>query len=718
MDRLQGIVERITFQNEDSGYTVARFLPEGAREVVTVVGNTLSLTAGECISVEGEWATHARFGRQFKIASYKKEYPSTVHGMRKYLGSGLIKGIGPVMAGRIVDHFGASTLEVIEKASKRLVEVEGLGRKRATMIEDAWKEQREIHNVMLFLQSHDVGTGHAVKIWKQYGQNAISRIQENPYRLSADVWGIGFTSADRIAQKLGVELHSEQRIRAGIGYVLNTAAEKEGHVYLPEEELTRVCAETLDVSSHLIAPCISLLRESEEVVVEEDRVYKPPLFYAEKGVAKRVHQFSSIERIETGDINREISAIEERDGVRFAAQQKVALQKALGHSLLVLTGGPGTGKTTTIRGLISLFEARGKDVALAAPTGRAAKRMSEATGREARTIHRLLKFIPSTNDFEMNFDNQLAADAVIVDEVSMMDVRLMNSLLQAVPISATVVLVGDVDQLPSVGPGNILKDIIGSGKAETVALNEIFRQARESRIVMNAHRVLAGELPELDNRKDSDFFFSEVDDPEEVVETVCGLCKNRLPRAYGVDATDDIQVLAPMYRGETGAINLNQVLQERLNPGGRELLRGGVRFRVGDKVMQVRNNYDKDVFNGDIGRIAVIDTTDHSLAVRYPERTVDYEFTELDEIVLAYATSVHKSQGSEYPVVVLPLTTQHYMMLQRNLLYTAITRARDLVVIVGTRKALAIAIRNNRVADRYTSLPQRIRAGQGEEPRE
>lgn len=718
MERIQGVVERITFQNEESGYTVARFQPEGRREPVTVVGNTLSLTAGESVALKGEWTTHARFGRQFRIESYEKVHPSTVEGMRKYLGSGLIKGIGPVMAGRIVDHFGTKTLEVIEKASKRLVEVEGLGRKRAGMIEDAWKEQREIHNVMVFLQSHDVGTGHAVKIWKRYGQDAISLIRENPYRLSADVWGIGFTSADRIAQKMGIEPQSDQRIMAGIRYVLDTAAESDGHIYLPKEELSTVCAETLDVSPEMIAPCIEQLQKIEEVVVEEDRVYKPPLYYAEQGVATRVHQFSSIERIETGDTGREIAVIEKRNGVRFAARQKVALEKALAHSLLVLTGGPGTGKTTTIRGLIALFEARGKDVALAAPTGRAAKRMAEATGREASTIHRLLKYSPGENRFEKNFENQLSAGAVIVDEVSMMDVILMNSLLRAVPLRASLVLVGDVDQLPSVGPGNILKDIIGSGKAETVALNEIFRQARESRIVTNAHSILAGEIPEVDNSRDSDFFFSEVEGPEEVVDTVCGLCRNRLPRAYGVDAVDDIQVLAPMYRGETGAINLNEVLQERLNPDGQELHRGGVRYRVGDKVMQVRNNYDKDVFNGDIGRVAAIDMTNHALAVRYPERTVGYDFTELDEIVLAYATSVHKSQGSEYPVVVLPLTTQHYMMLQRNLLYTAVTRAKNLVVIVGTRKAMAIAIRNNRVADRYTSLPQRIRAVQGEESRD
>ena len=616
MERLRGIVERITFQSEESGYTVARLQPEGSGEEVTVVGTTLSLTAGECVALGGEWTDHARYGRQFKIESYEKVYPSTIQGMRKYLGSGLIKGIGPVMAGRIVDHFGKKTLEVIEKASKRLVEVEGLGRKRARMIEEAWKEQREIHNVMLFLQSHDVGTGFAVKIWKRYGQEAVSLIQENPYRLSRDVWGIGFATADRIAQRLGVEPHSEQRVLAGIRYVLDTAAQSDGHVYLPVMELMDRCAETLEVSHELIAPCIDLLRETEEVVVEEDRIYIPSLYYAEKGVATRVHQFSSIQRVETRDIDAEIAAIEQRDGVRFAALQKVALEKALSHNLLVLTGGPGTGKTTTIKGMIALLEARGKDVALAAPTGRAAKRMSEATGRQAKTIHRLLRFSPGERKFEKNFENPLTCDAIIVDEVSMVDVGLMNSLLRAVSVSASVVLVGDVDQLPSVGPGNVLKDIIGSGEAAVVALNEIFRQARESRIVMNAHRILAGELPELDNSRGSDFFFSQVEDPEEVAETVCGLCKDRLPRAYGVDAIDDIQVMAPMYRGETGATNLNRVLQECLNPDGQEIMRGGIRFRVGDKVMQVRNNYDKDAFNGDIGRVVGIDSTNQALAVR------------------------------------------------------------------------------------------------------
>ncbi len=715
MERLEGIVERITFQSPETGYTVAKLQPEGrAGEPVTVVGETLSLSPGESVVLEGDWTTHAQYGRQFKIASYRTVAPSTVEGMRRYLGSGLIKGIGPVTARRVVDHFGAETLDVIEKSPERLVEVEGLGARRAEWILQAWQEQREIHNVMLFLQSHDVGTGYAVKIWKAYGQQAISLIQENPYRLSKDIWGIGFLTADQIAQKLGVAPHSEKRILAGIRHVLDSAAEDDGHVYLPLEKLVGACAEALGVSADLIGPCLAALREAEEVIVKEDRVYIPPLYYAEKGTATRLYQLSSIQRIETGDIPREIEAIERREGVRFAPLQKVALQKALSHSVLILTGGPGTGKTTTIKGLIALLEAREKVVALAAPTGRAAKRLSEATGRAAKTIHRLLKFSPRQMAFEKNFQNPLEIDALIVDEVSMVDTVLMNSLMRAVPLSASVVLVGDVDQLPSVGPGNVLKDAIASGVVETVMLNEIFRQAQASRIVVNAHAVNAGEFPDIRHARDSDFFFIEIEDPGEVAETVCGLCKARLPRTYGFDPIDDIQVLTPMYRGETGVVHLNRVLQETLNPKGQELQRGGVCFRVGDKVMQVRNNYDKDVFNGDIGRITGIDAIEQVVGVAFPERAVGYDFAELDEVVLAYATSVHKSQGSEYRAVILPLTTQHYMMLQRNLLYTGITRARDFVVLVGTVKALGIAVRNNQVAERYTSLAERIRAGAAE----
>ncbi len=712
MERLRGTVERITYQSPETGYTVAKLQREGGGgQPVTVVGEMLALSPGECVLLEGDWANHSQYGRQFKISSYQTVVPATVQGIRRYLGSGLIKGVGPVTAGRIVDHFGAETLQVIEEAPDRLIEVEGLGRKRTEMILRAWEEQREIHNVMLFLQSHEVGTGYAVKIWKTYGQEAVSAIQENPYRLPADIWGIGFLTADRIAQKLGVEPHSEQRIQAGIRYVLDSAADDGGHVYLPEPELVQACVEALDVSADLVVPSLEALRESEQVIIEDGRVYIPPLYYAEKGAAGKLHQLSRIGRIETGDVSREIDGIERRAGITFAPLQKKALERSLSASLLVLTGGPGTGKTTTIQGLIWLLEARHKRIALAAPTGRAAKRLSEATGREAKTIHRLLKFSPRDMTFEKNADDPLEIDALIVDEVSMVDILLMNGLMRAVPPSASVVLVGDVDQLPSVGPGNVLKDTIASGAVATVELNEIFRQAQESQIVMNAHAVNAGEPPDARNAHDSNFFFVEEEDPEGIAETICGLCAERLPRTYGLDPIDDIQVLAPMYRGEAGAINLNQALQQRLNPKGVELKRGGVVLRSGDKVMQIRNNYDKEVFNGDIGRISLIDSTNQTVRVTFPERVVDYDFGDLDEIVLAYATTVHKSQGSEYKAVVAPMTTQHYIMLQRNLLYTAITRARELVVLVGTRKAMGIAVRNNQVSERYTSLAERIRHG-------
>ncbi len=718
MAQLRGIVDRITFQNEENGYTVARLQVEGSTayndRLATIVGEMLSINPGETVVLEGEWTTHKQYGAQFKIESYQTVYPSTVEGMRRYLGSGLIKGIGPVTAKRIVDHFGKEALDVIESDPERLVEVEGLGAKRAKWIIKAWEDQREIHNVMLFLQSHDVGTGYAVKIWKQYGHEAIELIRENPYRLSVDVWGIGFLTADRIAQKMGIPAHSDRRIQAGLLHVLNEAADKEGHVFLPEDALIESCAEALDVPVDAIAPCVAQLLSEESIVANDKRVYLPHLYYAEQGAATRCYQLSQVQRIELGNIPAEIKAIEQRDGVTFAPRQKLALEKALSHNLLVLTGGPGTGKTTTIKGLIALLEARKKTIALAAPTGRAAKRMSEATGYEAKTIHRLLKFSPSEMAFEKDFDNPLEIEALIVDEISMVDTVLMNSLLRAVPISASVVLVGDVDQLPSVGAGNVLKDVIASGTVEVVELNEIFRQAQTSHIVTNAHAINRGEMPEVRNNRDADFFFIEVSEPDQVVETISGLCAARLPRTYRLDSIEDIQVLVPMYRGETGANNLNQVLQDKLNPKGQEMTRGGIRFRVGDKVMQVRNNYDRDVFNGDIGRVHGIE--DDILRVRFQERVLEYEFSELDELVLAYAMSVHKSQGAEFRAVVMPLTTQHYMMLQRNLLYTAITRARELVVLVGTKQALGMAVRNNRVAERHTTLSQRIRAGLVEEP--
>jgi exodeoxyribonuclease V alpha subunit len=710
LDKLRGTVDRITFQNSDTGYTVARLQAEGdSGDPVTIVGETLSLNAGESVVMEGEWTTHSQYGRQFKISSYQTVEPTTADGMRRYLGSGLIKGIGPVMAKRIVDRFGDQTLHIIEKRPKRLVEVEGLGRKRAEQIQQAWLEQHEIHSVMLFLQTHEVGTGNAVKIWKRYGSDAVEKIEENPYRLASDVWGIGFLTADRIAAKMGVAPESPQRIRAGLIHVLNEAASSGGHVFLPREDLVAAGAEALGLGLDLIEQEIASLAAEDLVLEEGGRIYLPHLYYAEKGTATRLYRLSQIARIEAGDVTAEIDQIEKRLEVRFAPLQKDALKKAVQTHLLVLTGGPGTGKTTTIRGLIALLEARKRRVALAAPTGRAAKRMSEATGRPAQTIHRLLEFSPQDGmRFKRTFENPLEIDALIVDEVSMVDVILMNSLLQAVPLQASVVLVGDTDQLPSVGPGNVLKDAISSGVVNVVALSEIFRQAEESSIVVNAHRMRAGEFPEIRNQADSDFFFIEENDAVGVAETIAGLCHTRLPKRYGLDSIEDIQVLTPMYRGETGVDRLNQMLQERLNPNGPSLQRGGKTYRTGDKVMQLRNNYDKDVFNGDVGRISRVDVDEQQVTVLYPGRESVYGAADLDEIVPAYAITVHKSQGSEYRAVVLPVTTQHYVMLQRNLIYTALTRARELAVLVGSKRALGIAIGNNRVSERFTSLSERL----------
>ena len=709
-EQLRGTIERITFQSKDSGFTVAKLRPEGAsaKGLVTIVGQTLSLNAGERVVMDGEWSSHAQYGRQFKISNYQTAQPTTLDGVRRYLGSGLIKGIGPVMAKRIVDHFGERALDVIRKEPGKLKEVEGLGPKRARMISRAWKEQQEVHGVMLFLQSHDVGTGYAVKIWKQYGEDAVTLLKENPYRLASDIWGIGFLTADRIAQNMGVEAESEARIRAGVLYVLTSASNDDGHVFVGRVDLLTACSEALGVGIELINSGIDALVDAKELICEEDRLYLPMLYRSEQGIATRLHQLAQIERIEAGDVGAEIDAIQTREDVSFAPRQREALSKAMSSSVMVLTGGPGTGKTTTVNGMISLFEARKRKVILAAPTGRAAKRMQEATGREAKTIHRLLEFAPGTG-FVRNAENPLEAEAIVVDEISMVDVLLMNSLLRAVPTSASLILVGDIDQLPSVGPGSVLKDTIDSGTVPVVTLNEIFRQAQSSRIVTNAHGINSGGMPELDNQRDGDFFFLEVADSDDVASTIGDLCGERLPKTYGFDPREDIQVLSPMHRGDAGAQSLNHRLQTRLNPRGVELERSGVRYRDGDKVMQVRNNYDKDVFNGDIGRIESIDVTDQEVRVRFGDRSAVYEFSELDELALAYAITVHKSQGSEFRAVVVPITTQHFVMLQRNLIYTAITRARNLVVMVGTKKALGIAIKNNAVAQRNTTLVEKLR---------
>ena len=728
---IQGTVERITYRNEDSLYTVARVNCEGrgptgqGRQTVTVVGAFPFITVGETLLMKGEWTSHPEYGRQFKVESYESIVPATVRGIEKYLGSGLIKGIGPVTAKRLVTRFGAKTLDVIEHEPGRLTEVEGIGEKKAGAITRAFQDQKEIRRVMVFLADHGVTPGLAIKILRHYGDASIQAVRENPYRLADDIHGVGFKTADKIAAELGIEPVSMERVTAGIVYVLNELA-ADGHVYYPEEALVKEAAGILEVEETLVKDAIPVLEErgaiARDMIQGETAVYLAYLYRAEANVAKGFCALATAKpRTVSGSIRNLMGEMERRDGIRLNDEQREAVEKAAQSSVLVLTGGPGTGKTTTVRTMLRVFEAEGLRVSLAAPTGRAAKRLAETTGREAKTIHRLLgvNFTQGYMAFERNEGSPIDADVIILDETSMIDVLLMSHFLAAVRPGTRLVLVGDVDQLPSVGAGSLLKDVIASGVVEVVRLTEIFRQAQLSMIVTNAHKVNRGEMPVFNRNLvkgvDADFFFIREEDPEKVTELVRDLVARRLPRYVKCNPIDDIQVMAPMRRTVTGVDNLNLLLREALNPGGRgkrEIRMGLFILREGDKVMQIRNNYDKMVFNGDIGRVVKADPEEQEVVVAFDEsdglRRVKYEQHELDELVLSYAISVHKSQGSEYPVVVMPITTQHYVMLQRNLLYTAITRAKRMVVLVGTPKALAIAVKNDTQDMRYSGLNERL----------
>ena len=711
METLKGVLERIVFENAETGFVIARLASRDyPNELITVVGNLMSANPGESLLLKGWWVNNPQYGRQFKIEDYETTLPATVVGMQKYLGSGLIRGIGPVMAGRIVNLFGLTTIETIEGEPDELLQVPGIGPKRVARIKRAWEEQREIKDIMLFLQSHSVTTAYAVKIYKTYEQDSIRVVREEPYRLADDIYGIGFRTADKIAQNLGMEKDSIARLMSGVQYVLGQKAD-DGHVYLPRDKLVKAAREILEVEDAPILHAIDELAQVKAILAEDDAIYLAPFYYAEVGVANRLARLldSPAPDVPTDAIKQSITRLEGQMGVQLADAQREAIRTAVTHKAMILTGGPGTGKTTTTLGMIRLFEQFGRRVILAAPTGRAAKRMSETTDREAKTIHRLLEFSPQEMGFKRNAENPLEADVVILDEVSMVDLVLMNQLIKAVPLEATLILVGDVDQLPSVGAGNVLRDLIDSEQIPLVRLTEIFRQAQQSMIVMNAHRINQGNRPELTGSADRDFFFLEEEDPDKAAELICDLVGRRLAKHYSLDPLDDIQVLCPMRRGRIGSEHLNQKLQETLNGEAEMLPRGGRQFRLGDKVMQIRNNYDYEVFNGDIGRIDRLDAVEQLVTVVFPDKTVTYDLADLNELVPAYAITIHKSQGSEYRAVVVPLLTQHYMMLQRNLLYTAITRAKELVVIVGTKKALAMAVRNNRVVQRYTRLSERLR---------
>jgi exodeoxyribonuclease V alpha subunit len=718
---LHGQLERITYCNEENHYTIAKIKAKGYSHLVTVVGNLVSVSLGTELKLSGTWEHHPKYGEQFKIASYETVVPATIDGIERYLGSGLIKGIGPVMAKRLVGMFGLQTLDIIETDIKRLKEVDGIGNKRIDIIRTAWADQKEIRQVMIFLQGHNVSTAYAAKVYKRYGKESINVVAANPYRLADDIHGIGFLIADSIAEKVGIPKDSELRAQAGILYVLKQLSE-DGHVFYPYSPLLAECGKILGLEHKPIAQALAKIALEKRVIIEDlndvaitennKAVYLAEFHVAETGVAQYLATLLVAIKNPLGiDHEKAIAWAQEGLHLELSQQQIEATREALDRKVMVITGGPGTGKTTLINTITRIYRKCGQRVMLAAPTGRAAKKMSEATGYEAKTIHRLLEFSPKDRGFKKNDLNKLDADLIVVDEASMIDTHLLYYLLKAVPLHATVIFVGDVDQLPSVGAGNVLKDMIDSGRIITVMLHEIFRQAQESSIIMNAHKVNTGAFPVFSSDRNNlqDFYFVQMDDPEKAVGLIVHMCKNRIPERFGFDPVEDIQVLTPMHRGIAGAVNLNAELQKELNPSSHQLTRGSITLKTGDKVMQIANNYDKDVYNGDIGKIISINPEDQEVTVSYEKRPVAYEYAELDEIVLAYAVTVHKSQGSEYPAVVMPLLTQHYMLLQRNLLYTAITRGKKLVVIIGTKKALAIAIKNNKTQMRYTRLQHRLR---------
>lgn len=708
MEKITCTVEHITYQNPENGYAVLQASVKGYRENQTLVGTFHEVTVGAVLIVEGQWRVDKRYGRQFAAESWSETLPATIVGIEKYLGSGLVKGIGPKFAKLIVARFGLDTFDVIENDADKLLEVYGIGKGRVEKIRASWEKQKDVKDIMVFLQGHGVSSTYAAKIYKQYGKESIERVQGNPYCLADDIWGIGFKTADSIASKLGYENSDPRRCRSGIAYTLNKLSE-DGHCYAGREQLVKSAKDLLQAEEEPIAQALDDMIAHEGLILDTDAIFLPPFYYAEVGVAGKLRRLIDTPIGKSifdggGTVTDDVS---KRQGqIEYDDVQLSAIRKAIGSKVMVLTGGPGTGKTTTTLGIIASFESLGQRILLAAPTGRAAKRMSEATGKEAKTIHRLLEFNPAEG-YGRNEENPLEGDLLIVDESSMIDVILMNSLLKAVPLTMRLILVGDIDQLPSVGAGNVLRDIIDSGSVPVVRLTRIFRQAQSSRIVTNAHKINQGIFPDISNGRQSDFFFIRQEDPEQAAQEIVNIVRNRIPKAYGY-STHDIQVLAPMQRSVVGATSLNIALQEAINPTGESLSRGGFKYRRGDRVMQIRNNYDKEVFNGDIGTVSSVDAEDRSLSVLFDGRTVEYEDSELDELTLAYATTIHKSQGSEYPVVVIPLLMTHYVMLQRNLIYTGITRAKKICIIVGSTKALAYSIHNMVVLKRNTRLKERL----------
>jgi len=718
VEHVSGLIERITFQSGESGFCVLRVKVRGHQDLVTVVGTAPQVQAGEWLEAEGRWSIDRDYGQQFKAETLSTSAPNTLEGMTKYLGSGLIKGIGPVFAKRLVKQFGQQVLEVIENRPKKLLDVDGIGPIRHSKITTAWSQQRVVRDIMVYLHSHGVSTSRAFRIYKAYGEEAIETVANNPYRLAQDIRGIGFKTADTIAESLGIGRESALRARAGIEHVLQTLMD-DGHCGYSHLKLVKAAVKMLEIPGDICEAAVDYLLQQGQVIQhvrdeDDDLIYLAALDRAEESLSLTLADLhNAAHPCPEIDIEKAIQWIGQKVGLQLAAQQQEAIRIAVQSKVMVITGGPGVGKTTLVNAIVKIIRAKKLEVVLAAPTGRAAKRMMETTGLPAKTIHRLLEFDPATSGFKHDAGNPLKGDVFIIDETSMMDLLLAHKLVQAIPKHAALILVGDVDQLPSVGPGCVLRDIIDSGLIPVCRLTEVFRQAAKSAIITNAHKINQGRMPQFPKGKvkspdQTDFYFVHAEEPEKAVSLVINLVCEAIPNRLGFDRFNDIQVLSPMQRGLLGCRNLNTALQANLNPEGPSVERYGWTFRVGDKVMQTVNDYDKDVFNGDNGRIMSIDAVDQEVVIQFDGRKVTYDFNELDELIHSYAVTVHKSQGSEYPVVVIPVHTQHYALLQRNLLYTAITRGRKLVVLVGTQKAVAIAVKRMDSRRRVTLLKERL----------
>ncbi len=712
MDTITGHIERITFQNAENGWTVARLQEPKKPDLTTIVGTMTSVQVGETLRCHGHWKNDPNYGFQFIVQDYEVTQPATIRGIQKYLSSGMIKGIGDFFAGQIVAKYGEDTLDVIDQTPDVLMEIDGIGPKRLEKIKSGWNEQKAIREVMTFLMGYGISPTYAQKVFKTYGEDSIRIISDNPYQLARDIWGIGFKTADATAQKLGIGKDSEQRIDAGIEYALNELS-NDGHTCYPVDKFLEEAQKLLEVDANLIATRLAAIEQEERIVTAPLNidgqlaacVWLKVFYVCEQGIGSELKRLTqSRSELRSVKISGAIAWAEQKLSIQLAENQRKAIGVSLEQKLHIITGGPGVGKSTITKVILLITQQLTKKILLAAPTGRAAKRMAEITGMKASTIHSLLEFDYSVNGFKRNRENPLDCDLLIVDEASMIDTVLMFNLLKAIPAQARVIFVGDVDQLPSVGAGSVLQDLILSEKIPVTRLTEIFRQAANSKIIVNAHRINAGEFPHLSNDKQSDFFFIEEEDPDKLTELIVNLVDSRLPRAYGFDAFDDIQVLAPMNRGVIGNRNLNDVLQKKLNPGYEPLVKMGRTFQENDKVMQIKNNYDKDVYNGDVGRIRKIDKEEQELIVNFDGRDVIYDYADLDQLTLAYAVSIHKYQGSECPCIVMPIVMGHYMMLYRNLLYTGITRGKKLVVLAGSKKAIAMAVKNDKAMQRFTGL--------------